>query len=105
MTTTTSVSIDGVEISLEGDDAEISFHVDGYDVSISVNESHVGRLLERAEDGNIERINKDGPAIALQEMGLLSSVTTIEIEPTHDKWEDLADSQFGGEDEDDGWIF
>lgn len=76
------------------DKITVGLDVEGYDVEVEICtdciEKHIGKL----ERDKAERINMDGTDFMAR---YLSKFAQVKVEPTDEKWKELADKQFGEE--------
>lgn len=76
----------------ESETITVGLDVDGYDVEVEIGVGVIKREIEKMEVNNVERINKNGTAFMERN---LNYFTPVKVEPTDEKWEELADRQFG----------
>lgn len=74
------------------DKITVGLDVEGYDVEVEICTDCIERHIGKMERENPERINMDGTSFMARR---LSKFAQVNIDPTDEKWEELADRQFG----------
>lgn len=72
----------------------VGLDVDGYDVEVDIPIDKIRRQIERQEERDYKAINKRGPSVFD-----CSKYVTVSIEPTWEKWGELADREFPPDDD------
>lgn len=74
------------------DKITVGLDVDGYDVEVEICTDCIERHIGKLEREKAERINMDGTAFMERYLGKFAQVN---VDPSDEKWEELADRQFG----------